>query len=422
MFTLSKSQFLRRRPEGSYDRYLSYIRANRPGRVAARKASELDYLAPTPPKQLRSQVTSQVNASVNPLLDELNRSFAARAKAGQEAITGYTGSFLDAIKGIAPAIQGAYGQAETQQAGISDALSSFLSGAGQERSAELGQALAAAGQPTGPAAAPAALGQGLAGTEGAMGVTALSRLIAEGAAQQAYALKQPDIAVASGLESSRALGSQLNQQLADALGGATSRVPGTIADLMNEARNREVQKRLGVLGLEEQQARLAQDQAQYEAGLALDYTKLAAGTSDAAAGTSAEALKAREDAISAVLRDPWQVVRPVITAKTKAVKGGPATYEDPVTGKRTIVFTPDVPARTVTTPRPYRQVFAELLSYLQGQVGRYAVSDQRLRQLVEQMMLQSGWWPQGRPPPTGNEPIPGLGPGVPQPKVPGGQR
>src|SRR5262245_11159101 len=166
--------------------------------------------------QLQAQASGMIQSAYDPLIANITATYQRRAANAAAAIRGYTNEYVTDISGLPQQMAGIYGGAQSAEAAAAGALTQFLSGQGQQGEQALQGTLqqinapAAAGQYAQNAAG---LGQNIAGQAGARGYTSLSQLIAEGANQQAYAAKFPDIARARGAETLRQSTTQLNQAL-----------------------------------------------------------------------------------------------------------------------------------------------------------------------------------------------------------------
>jgi hypothetical protein len=200
--------------------------------------------APQTDAQLQTQASSQVNAQFAPILKQIADSINARAQAGADSIAGLTKFFgpqLATLQGINTAglqtgIQG--------QAAIDNALYQSLAGGGNQLASELGGQLA---QINAPAAASQTgaqqqIGQGAANASLATGSAALSALNSRLATAKDIAAKVPGLAPLFGLQATRDLQAQSQQNLADQTGQVTSQAPGLIQNVLAGLRSNELSK------------------------------------------------------------------------------------------------------------------------------------------------------------------------------------
>lgn len=252
--TLTPQQFAQhpaaRKPGASYQGYLRFV-ANRRG--AALAGASADPLAPTPEPVLRQQTTEAVRAQIDPILKNIMGD-TSRAAQGIELATQTSARRLEPFAGAA---KERFARAAEATAGVSQALADRLAGKGTEAGQGLREKLAAIN-------APARLTQEVAGgteqfaTDAAnagFGIdsAALDEIISRGAGAEDFAAALPGIANIAGIRSIGDVKAAGQQSLADVRG----KVPGLIANLMDSARSREVQKGIAKLGLQETQVRTA---------------------------------------------------------------------------------------------------------------------------------------------------------------------
>jgi hypothetical protein len=345
-------------------------------------------LAPTPPKRIRADIDKALRAMLEAPLAELDRSYGSRAQAGNEAISAYTGTYLDRI-GTIPRVD--YGAAKQEMASVNDALANYLNTQGQGRQAGLEQALAPIGADTAShfGGLAGGIGEGVANTQFARGFAGLENLNALGKSADRMDADLPGLAALEAVRSQRLLGSQLNRQLADERGRLTSQIPGTAADLINAALDREVQKGLGVAGLNLDYSQLGQQNQQFYAGLEADQANAQANAqADAAAKAEQEREDreaARRDAVKGRENEKASVLDEIFRRAKKAV-----TVVNVPADNRTY---PPTPARREEKTRPYEQVFGELRSYVAERLRRFGVKDAEINRIVSEAMAQTGMWP-----------------------------
>jgi hypothetical protein len=206
-------------------------------------------LAPTRPKALRRQARADVMAQFAPLLAEINRQFGARSSAGQASILSNTNALAAQLAPLAGQTHDIYAQAQGSQSALDTALANRLTGAGASVGGEIGAKLAAAGLGGVPNEA-ASVGAGAAGAGFASGSADLARLIAQGAGAESYAAQLPGFARMRGAQAGHELGAQLESERAQAAGDLRSKIPGTLASVLQDLRNLEFQKAATNLGFQ----------------------------------------------------------------------------------------------------------------------------------------------------------------------------
>jgi hypothetical protein len=251
--TLNRAQYGKtkaaRKPGASYQKYLAYLAKNRPARIARRN----DPLAPRSPGQIQNGVRAEVNAQINPLIQEIIRSSTAKAKAGMGAIQGYAGQLATDLGGYAGSARDIYGGAQQSQAALDASIRGALVGQGNELQSELSGKLAAIGGTAAPAAAETGLGAGNASY--VSGSADLARLISEGASAQNYAAKLPGFARLGGLQSARSLQLSNTAEMNNQIGEIRSQAPGLIRQLLTQAKSEETDKALARLANEGDQVK-----------------------------------------------------------------------------------------------------------------------------------------------------------------------
>lgn len=239
--TLTKAQYMQTaagKRDKNYGGYLSFLRRNRPARVAAKA----DPLRPYSDQEIRRDVTGQVNAQINPVLAEITRSITSRAAAGQGAIRGYTDKLASELGSYQESAGNIYGAAQRAQAAADAALAQRLSGQGGALADQLSQRFSSAGGGGGDPGVARQTGEGASGALYATGSAALADLISRGAGEQAYAAKLPGLAKLAGIQGVRDLQLGAQRDLADETGRVRQQVPGIVAELTRAAQGDELTK------------------------------------------------------------------------------------------------------------------------------------------------------------------------------------
>jgi hypothetical protein len=255
--TLTPQEFAQhpasKQPGASYQSYLRFVAKRRAAKLGAVQA---DPLAPIAEPVLREQTSSAVHAQIDPILKDIMAG-TDRAAAGVESLTNTHAARLAPFEGAA---KERYGRAAEGTAAVADALAGRLEGRGAEEAGGLKAKLAAIG-------APDRLTQEVAGgaqqfahgaANAGFGVdsAALDEIIGHGATAEDFAGSLPGIARIAGV---RAIG-DVRREGQKQLGDVRGKIPGLVSELMDSARNREVNKGIAKLGLQESTAKLAADQ------------------------------------------------------------------------------------------------------------------------------------------------------------------
>jgi hypothetical protein len=205
-----------------------------------------DPFAPLSDAELRARAASEAQGALGPLLAQIQQAIEARSRSGMAAIGGLTNELGGLWRGVAPATQGIYGEAQKSGSQINDALANRLGQFGQGLQGEMAGKAALQGAPAGPAgeisqgAAQTALGAANAGF--ARGSAGLEMLNTQGAAAGAYGAKLPGIAGLTGIQSGRQLQAQLNQTLADQLSSAQTGAASSQSSIYQHLLDQELQK------------------------------------------------------------------------------------------------------------------------------------------------------------------------------------
>lgn len=222
-----------RKPGASYVGYRRFI-ANR--RAASGVAA--DPLAPTPEPQLRQQTTEAVRAQIDPILREITAS-TDRASKG---VTSLTETYAGRLAPFADAAKERYGRAAESTAGVAESLANRLAGRGVEEGAGLKAKLAQINAPdrlTQEVAGGAqSFARGAANAGYGVDSAALDEILGQGATAEDFAGSLPGIARIAGVRAVGEVGREGQRQLGEVRG----KIPGLVGNLMEGARDREVQK------------------------------------------------------------------------------------------------------------------------------------------------------------------------------------
>lgn len=258
LVTLTPQQFAAhpasRKPGATYQSYLRFVAKRRGAKLATAAA---DSLAPTPEPVLRQQTTEAVRAQIDPIIREITGS-TDRAAKGVESLTDTYAARLVPFEGAA---KERYGRAAEATAGVATALADRLAGRGAEEGASLKQKLAQIGAPdrlTQEVAGGAqAFATGVANAGFGVDSAALDEIIGHGVTAEDFAGSLPGIARIAGV---RAVG-DVQRQGQKQIGEVRGKIPGLVAELMESARDREVNKGIARLGLQKTKVKTAADQA-----------------------------------------------------------------------------------------------------------------------------------------------------------------
>lgn len=264
LVTLTPQQFAAhpasKKPGATYESYLRFVAKRRGAKLAS---AATDPLAPTPEPVLRQQTTEAVRAQIDPIIREITGS-TDRAARGVESLTD---TYASRLAPFEDAAKERYGRAAEATAGVAEALANRLQGRGAEEGAGLRQKLAQIGAPDRLTQEVAGGAQGFAAGAANAGFgidsAALDEIIGHGATAEDFAGSLPGIARIAGV---RAVG-DVRRQGQQQIGEVRGKIPGLVGELMEGARDREVNKAIARLGLEETKVKTAADQAQaaYEA-------------------------------------------------------------------------------------------------------------------------------------------------------------
>lgn len=266
--TLTRQQFLQRRPGGSYQAYLNYLAAHRPARVAQRHAAAqagaqlMGPFAQQPvptlqdmisqltqasggvlsDQQIQERASQLVHSQYDPLLQNLNRLAVSRAQGAAQAITQATQQYAQTLAPLAGQTQADYSRAEQGAAAANDALSQFLINQGAGASGELASKLAQINAPTESQGVTDLASAGMAGGSArqvmGQGTATLENLISSGAGDVAYARKLPGISALAGQQTLRETAAQIESDRSQQEQDLLANMPGTIQQIVSDLQSR----------------------------------------------------------------------------------------------------------------------------------------------------------------------------------------
>ena len=246
---LSRAEFARtpagQKPGATYEGYTSWVTNTRARRAAAR-AIPADPLAPTPEPMLRQQTSQAVHAQIDPILNEIMRS-TDNAAAGVERATE---THAARLAPFADAAKERFGRAAQGIAGVGEALAARLAGRGVEEAGGLKAKLAAIDAPGALvnelAGATAGFASGAANAGFASDSAALEELLSRKAGAEDFAGSLPGIARVAGVRSVGDVRAEGQRQVGEVRG----KIPGLLENLMEGARDRELNKAIARTGLQ----------------------------------------------------------------------------------------------------------------------------------------------------------------------------
>lgn len=252
LVTLTPQQFAAhpasRKPGASYSSYLRFVNKRRAAKLGAVAA---DPLAPTPEPQLRQQTTEAVRAQIDPIVAEIMGSTKQAAK-GIDSLTSTYASRLEPFEGAARA---RYGRAAEGTAAVAESLANRLEDRGGEEAAGLQGKLAQINAPdrltSEIAGATTGFAKGAANAGFAVDSAALDEILGHGATAEDFAGTLPGLARLTGLRATGDLQREGQRQIGEVRG----KIPGLVGELMESGRDREVNKGIAKLGLQETQIR-----------------------------------------------------------------------------------------------------------------------------------------------------------------------
>lgn len=194
------------------------------------------------PLTLDQQARRAMAAIYDPLIAQMTEQIQGRTKAAQDAMAGYTRDVSGQLASFGPSAGQVYGGAQQSQSAADAALAQRLEGQGSQLANELSGKLSAINAPSNVASeiVGGALqrGTGAANAGFARGTADLSRLIAQGANAQEYALKLPGVAGLSGMQQIGRIGFEGQQELAE----RTAAMRADMAAATLDERNRLVSR------------------------------------------------------------------------------------------------------------------------------------------------------------------------------------
>lgn len=343
--TLTRQEFMRtpaaRKPGATYEGYLRFVARRRASRTTA-----ADPFAATPEPQLRSRVTSDVRAQVDPIIAEILKGTDTQAS-GIEAVTNrYAGSLGRFEEGT----RSRYGRSKAELAAVAEGMANRLGASGAAVSSELSGKLAAinapAAQVAGVAGGAAGFARGAANAGFGIDSAALEELISRAAGAEDFAAALPGYARMEGIGRIADLRSASEKDVRE----LRAKVPGLVAELLGKERDRELDKAIARAGFQqdsaERQSRAsaaAAEAAQPDASLSNSLGYLvdsngiplldaagkpipagpnAPGRKNAAGAGRGKAVKARTDAEVAAVQTARELARELYKGEKVSTGGG----------------------------------------------------------------------------------------------------
>ncbi|HEX5247808.1 MAG TPA: hypothetical protein VFW41_11835 [Gaiellaceae bacterium] len=219
--TLTKPQFQQLRPQGDYQKYLSFIAARRggspqrpqppqsspfPTMTPAQQQQELAGIAGLYPALTPQQMASQAAQYVDPEIAAIQQSSAQRSSNAAQLIRAATADYATQLAQLGSTFATPYQTAAPQQAAIDAALQQSLTGGGSSLASglsnELSQLQGTSGASAVQQAAGALSSQGASSGNTALanGSASLSDLLANAAAAGSFGAKLPAIGQLAGLQ------------------------------------------------------------------------------------------------------------------------------------------------------------------------------------------------------------------------------
>lgn len=310
---------------------------------------------------------AQISTILAPVIQQIRDAENARAAAGQSAITGYTNSTENALKGIdfgAPSAQAGAGQNA-----INTALLAQLQGQGSGLQNELGGELAKAGlSPDQTSALTGRVASDTAGAAGAglaKGDATLSSILQSGAAASDYGNKLPGIEALAGAQDTGKLQGGVSQDLNTQLSGVESKVPGMVQSALtalSSARTAQERNQIAALiaaGKTDEALKVAQmnNQTKLTIAGAGNATKLQVAAQNAAAKAAGLSTKGQlTDSQISKLVDGWKNGKlSSVTTIARDAKGNPIPNS---------AGAPETTTQTVPTGTlDYGQAYQRLISF-----------------------------------------------------------
>lgn len=357
---LTRSQLAARQPGTNYQDYVHYVTRTRARRAAARQSqwqSALGPLAavvPPPgyfqqqaqslypilgPEEIQRRTQTSISSQIDPILANLRATSGRETAAGMSQIQSYAQGAQASLAQIAPEVQKAYEEALGQQQGIDAGLSGLMGKAGKNAASSVGKALGGAHQVAGGAVGSiSGMGAGAAAAEAGMGSASQSELVADQAAQMAYAAGLPGVASSQGQFDAGRFALNQQRSLADQIGSITSQIPGITQSLLQSYQDQNLESRKARaaliqggwqsaltaagtnLGLQMDQKRIdeALKEAQISSGTSITTANIGeagANARNTASIQSAAQIQAMSDAAD-MAQLKYQVAHPTATAGT----------------------------------------------------------------------------------------------------------
>jgi hypothetical protein len=312
--TLSRSQFLQKKPGGTYSKYLSFINKRRTPAATGAPAGggRVDPLAPMSPAAIDQIVNrfsgmygapvddahlqADAKAQLDPIIAAITGDINKRASTSTSAIAANAGALAKELGTID--YQAPYRTAKTDQANVDAALRASLAGQGGNGLADdLSKRLAMIDDPAVAATATglADRGSALGTTELARGSTNLGSLIASAAAAGEYGVKQPGIAKLSGLQDIAGVNKQAVSDISDKTATLLGQIPTIVANLRSSNDAKRANAAQAAAQIYETLTGQNITKATAKAGLVNDAAKVTAETAPSYDATVSRSLGYRAD-------------------------------------------------------------------------------------------------------------------------------
>jgi hypothetical protein len=367
-----------------------YARGGAPARPQAKIP---DPLAPLSDAAISADASRVVNAQTKPILDQLKQLFANRSSDATKSISGLTQSLAGALSGYADSARRTYGDAQHDQSLVNAALSSELHGGGAQVANDLTGKLSAANLDPAfvktLADAANATGAGSAGASYAIGSAELSKLIGEGAHAADFGAKLPGIAALTGLQSGKEFQSQLNRDLQTQTSDVTSKIPAAVAQLIADAKAREVSKAVarqsGLLSSAKaaDTAAARADSTAYRDKSFKERVRHDKATETVAADKAAAAAAEKAKKTSTGKQKAFYTIRQqTFTAAEKLYKGTKAKAAAPW------AKTPATTGPAITAEKAYAKLYNTYGTQL---VGEYGFAKSTVDEMIRRALRTAGW-------------------------------
>jgi len=252
-----------------YGDYASFVRNTRTRRETTRRANQITSFSQNAPQrsipaaqqfganvlypfdpQMNPWNTAHINsaargmvqpgflAQMNLITDAAN----TRGRLGSNAIGGYTQNYLSQLKPIQDQVSNIYDQAQNQQSNVTASLANFIRDQGGSLQSQMQGMESGAGQTSAGSDQMATLASGASGAAAMYGGSGLSNLIAQGAAEKAYAAQLPAWGRSQGLQTLGNFASQVEGDRASAVKGLSAQLPAALNDAYQTVQGREMQK------------------------------------------------------------------------------------------------------------------------------------------------------------------------------------